>query len=61
MRVGFVIDLFASMPKPKATREAEFTVSSAVFLIMSFHLSFMVEVSFFSLLIISKTHKDRVF
>jgi len=35
--------------------------SSAVFLIMSFHQSSRAKVPFFSLLIISKTHKDKVF
>lgn len=49
------------MQKLNATWEGEITVTSAIFLIMSFHLSFRAEVPVFSLLIISKTHKDKGF
>lgn len=52
--------LFVSMQKPHATWEVKITFSSAVFLIMSFHLSSRAKVPFFSLLIISKPHKDKI-
>lgn len=54
--------LFVSMQKPNATWEVKIIFfSSVVFLIMSFHQSSRAKVPFFSLLIISKTHKDKVF